>query len=92
MYMSKEQSNNFINILILLFLALILAYPVSLFIKNRSDLSAAITEEQKQGFVSDQEITPANLREPAVIEAGAGVQGGYKTGGRSTKYGNAIIR
>lgn len=92
MYMSKEQSNNFINILILIFLALILAYPVSLFIKNRSDLSAAITEEQKQGFVSDQEITPANLREPAVIETGAGVQGGYKTGGRSTKYGSAIIR
>lgn len=53
--MSKQESNNFLNVLIVLFLALVAVYPVSLFIKNRKDLSKAITPEQMQSFVSEDD-------------------------------------
>lgn len=88
--MSKETSNNFINILIILFMALVIAYPVSLFIKNRSDLSTAITEEQRNSFISDQEMKiPSKNYIP--LEPGVQVGEGYK----SVSYantGSAIIR
>ena len=88
--MSKETSNNFINILILIFMAMVIAYPVSLFIKNRSDLSQAITEEQRQSFIADKEISlPSQNYMP--LEPGTRVEEGYQ----SVSYGNtgsAIIR
>ena len=88
--MSKESSNNFINILIILFMALVIAYPVSLFIKNRSDLSDAITEEQRNSFISDQEIKlPSKNYMP--VEPGAQVGEGYKSVNYSNT-GSAIIR
>ncbi len=89
--MSKETSNNFLNILILIFMAMVIAYPVSLFIKNRSDLSKAITDEQKQSFISDREDEPSVKTSYVPLEQGVRVEEGY----RSVKYGNlgnAIIR
>lgn len=89
--MSKEQSNNFLNILILIFLALVIAYPVSLFIKNRSDLSDAITEEQKKAFVSDQEFIPVLPKGPNPLDSETRIGEGYRSVNFSD-YGNAIIR
>lgn len=89
--MSKESSNNFINILFVLFLAMVVAYPVSLFIKNRRDLAQAITPEQRQAFISNEEFAQnaqSNLME---LEPGSRVGEGYK----SVSYandGSAIIR
>ena len=91
MYMSKEQPNNFLNILILIFIAMVIAYPVSLFIKNRSDLSDAITPEQRQSFVSDKEYTHNAQDNLMGLEPGARIGEGYK----SVSYANdgrAIIR
>ena len=89
--MSKEQSNNFLNILILFFLALVIAYPVSLFIKNRSDLSKAITQEQRQAFISEEDF-PVNVQSSlGKLEPGTRIGEGYK----SVSYandGSAIIR
>ncbi len=88
--MSKETSNNVLNFLIILFMALVIAYPVSLFIKNRSDLSEAITEEQRNSFISDQEIKlPSQNYMP--VEPGAQVGEGYKSV-NYTDTGSAIIR
>ena len=89
--MSKETSNNFINILILIFMAMVIAYPVSLFIKNRSDLSKAITPEQKESFISDKEEKPSERVNYLPIEQGTLVGEGYQ----SVQYGNtgnAVIR
>lgn len=89
--MSKETSNNFINILILILMAMVIAYPVSLFIKNRSDLSKAITPEQRQSFISDREDEPSVKTNYLPLEQGVRVEEGY----RSVQYGNlgtAIIR
>lgn len=89
--MSKEQSNNFLNILFLLFLAMVIAYPVSLFIKNRRDLSQAITPEQRQAFISDEDF-PQNAQNNLIdLAPGSRVGEGYK----SVSYandGSAIIR
>lgn len=89
--MRKEESNNFLSVLTLLFLALVIAYPVSVFIKNRKDLSNAITQEQKQSFVSDEEITANAQNNLIALAPGSRVGEGYK----SVSYandGSAIIR
>ncbi|MBQ4493362.1 MAG: hypothetical protein II972_02000 [Elusimicrobiaceae bacterium] len=89
--MSKETSNNFLNILFLFFLALVIAYPVSVFIKNRRDLSKAITPQQRQAFISD-EVFSQNAQSNLInLEPGARIGEGYK----SVSYandGSAIIR
>ncbi len=88
--MSKQESNNFFNIIILLFLALVIAYPVSLFIKNRSDLSKAITPEQREAFVSTEDFSQNAQNNLIELEPGARVGEGY----HSVSYandGNAII-
>lgn len=89
--MSKETSNNFINILLVLFLALVVAYPVSLFIKNRKDLSNAITPEQRQAFISDEEIVVNVQNNLMDLEPGARIGEGYKSVSYSND-GSAIIR
>ena len=91
MYMGKEQSNNFLNMLIALFLILAIAYPVSLFIKNRSDLSDAITPEQREAFIADTEYTLNMQNKLMDLEPGTRIGEGYK----SVSYandGSAIIR
>ena len=89
--MSKETSNNLINILILLFMALVIAYPVSLFIKNRSDISQAITEEQQKAFISDKEYIPPLPQENNNSDEEERIGEGYRSVYFSD-YGSAIIK
>ena len=87
--MSNQESNNFLNIIILLFLAVVIAYPVSLYIKQTNDLSKAITPEQRQAFVSNEEFD--NLQNSLLdITPGSRVEEGYKSVSYSND-GSAII-
>lgn len=88
--MSNQESNNFLNIIILLFLAVVIAYPVSSFIKNRSDLSTAITPEQRDSFVSNEVFNQNAQNNLTTLDPGSRVGEGYK----SVSYandGHAII-
>ena len=89
--MGKETSNNFLSILILIFIAMVIAYPVSLFIKNTSDLSKAITPEQRQAFIADEEIKITPQISLMEFESGTSVGEGHKTVSYSND-GSAIIR
>ena len=89
--MSKESSNNILSILFLIFFAMVIAYPVSLFIKNRSDLSTAITPEQRQAFISEEDY-PVNVQNNLMnLEPGARIGEGQRTVSYAND-GNAIIR
>ncbi|MDR0953719.1 MAG: hypothetical protein LBM71_06075 [Elusimicrobiota bacterium] len=81
----KDSQTFFLHIMLVLFLTLLIAYPVTLFVKKASNMEAAITDEQAASFVLDT-VEVKNFDDPfsdGRPVAGTSPQTRYNTSGQA---------
>lgn len=80
----NEKQTFIIQIMLVIFFALLLAYPVTIYIKRANNPDAFVTEQQLKSFESDKFTLNTNRQNVAPLET----EGGLNVGRQSTRYSN----